>query len=91
MQWTVDISFLIDISNYKGQSLGTNAGRTFKNNKNDLLNVDNYGNTITYKEYDVNSKIPGSGRDAERFVRGSDGSVYYTDNHYSPGSFIKIK
>ncbi|MBF0778978.1 ribonuclease domain-containing protein, partial [Streptococcus cuniculi] len=64
---------------YKGQTTGTKAGGQFKNDKNYLPNFDNSGNKITYKEYDINSKIAGDSRDAERFVRGSDGSVYYTD------------
>jgi hypothetical protein len=45
-------------------------------------------NDITYKEFDVNNKAEGQGRDSERFVRGSDGSTYYTDDHYH--TFSKI-
>lgn len=47
------------------------------------------GTPITYREHDVNNKNPGSARDAQRFVTGSDGSVYYTDDHYS--TFTKLK
>lgn len=54
----------------------------YENNNNKLPSTDENGNPITYKEWDVNNKLPGSGRDAERFVTGSDGSVYYTDSHY---------
>ena len=50
------------------------------------------------KEFDVNNRIPGMDRDAERFVVGSDGSIYYTDSHYgdeeSPRGFppfVRIK
>ena len=50
------------------------------------------------KEFDVNSRIPDSRRDKERFVVGSDGSIYYTDSHYGDAisptglpNFIKIK
>ncbi|MBF0776541.1 hypothetical protein BVE84_08830 [Streptococcus azizii] len=74
---------------YKGQSTGTKAGGRFYNDRDYLPNFDNYGNKITYKEYDINSKVVGSGRDAERFIRGSDGSIYYTDEHYK--SFIKVE
>ncbi len=71
------------------QSSGTKAGEEFKNKKGDLPKKDSYGKDIKYKEYDVNNKIFGKNRDAERFVKGSDGSIYYTDNHYE--SFKKIK
>jgi len=37
---------------------------------------------VTYKEYDINPKIPGKNRGAERIVIGSDGSVWYTNDHY---------
>ena len=36
-----------------------------------------------YKEYDVNRKIPGRSRDAERLVIEQDtGKAYYTNDHY---------
>ena len=36
-----------------------------------------------YKEYDVNRKVPGHSRDAERLVIEQDsGKAYYTDDHY---------
>ena len=36
-----------------------------------------------YREYDVNPKIPGRSRDAERIVIEQDtGRAYYTGNHY---------
>lgn len=47
------------------------------------------GEPITYQEFDVNNRIPGQDRDSQRFVVGSDGSVYYTDEHYH--GFVKIK
>jgi len=64
-----------------------------KNAAINLLNrspqEDGSGNNIEYREHDVNNKQSGQGRDAERFVTGSDGSIYYTNDHY--GTFIKIK
>ncbi|MBF0786851.1 MULTISPECIES: ribonuclease domain-containing protein [unclassified Streptococcus] len=76
--------------NYKGQSTGTRAGKRFDNDDLYLPELDSSGNKITYKEYDVNNYIPGStGRDSQRLVRGSDGSVYYTWNHYD--NFIKVE
>ena len=78
--------------NWKGNRVdatdGTKAGRTWSNRDAQLPNTDVNGNKITYKEYDVNNKIPNVDRDKCRFIRGSDGSVYYTDNHYI--TFIKI-
>ncbi len=84
--------------NYAGQTAGTKAGGTYKNLDGPLPNVDAKGTPITYKEFDVNNKLPDASRDAERFVVGSDGSIYYTDSHYgdkaSPSGldkFIKIE
>ena len=75
--------------NFKGQTEGTAAGKKFRNADNSLPNIDKYDSPITYKEFDVNNKLPSKGRDGERFVRGSDGSVYYTDDHYK--TFKQIK
>ena len=44
---------------------------------------------ITYREYDVNPKVKGVPRDSERIVIGSDGSVWYTNDHYK--TFVSIK
>ena len=43
---------------------------------------------IIYHEYDVNNKILGQPRDKERFVRGSKGRIYYTNDHYI--SFVEV-
>lgn len=75
--------------NFKGQTQGTAAEKKFRNADNVLPSTDQHGAPITYKEFDVNNKLPSQGRDGERFVRGSDGSVYYTDNHYQ--TFKKIE
>ena len=42
---------------------------------------------VKYKEYDVNPHIKGK-RDKERIVIGNDGSIWYTNNHYT--TFIKV-
>jgi guanyl-specific ribonuclease Sa len=47
-----------------------------------LPRFDPKGNPITYREYDVNPYTPGVNRGAERIVIGSDGSKYYTGDHY---------
>lgn len=75
--------------NFKGQTEGTAAGKKFRNADNVLPTTDQYNTPITYKEFDVNNKLPSRGRDGERFVRGSDGSVYYTEDHYK--TFKKIE
>jgi hypothetical protein len=84
--------------NYSGQTPGTAAGGKYWNNDGILPATDSNGNVITYREYDVNNYIEGQIRDAERFVVGSDGSIYFTDSHYGYGvspsnlpPFIKIK
>ena len=84
--------------NVSGQSAGTKAGGNYNNENGRLPKTDSNGNPIEYKEWDINNKQPGKARDGERFVTGSDGSIYYTDSHYGDGSsinglppFIKIR
>lgn len=84
--------------NVAGQTKGTKAGGAYENSNGALPTTDSARNPITYREFDVNNKVPGQTRDAERFVVGSDGSTYYTDSHYgditSPTglpSFVKLK
>ena len=83
--------------NVSGQTPGTNAGRGWGNRDGQLPSVDSKGNKIKYKEFDVNNNN-GIGRDSERFLHGSDGSVWYTDSHYGQGlslngtpDFIRLK
>ncbi|MBF6133671.1 ribonuclease [Nocardia otitidiscaviarum] len=61
---------------------GTHGGDTYFNRSRALPAKDAAGNSITYREWDVNPKQRGRGRDAERIVTGSDGSAYYTGDHY---------
>jgi RHS repeat-associated protein len=72
---------------------GYQGGRRFLNDGRGggevLPKTDAAGNRITYKEYDVNPSSQGVNRGAERIVRGSDGSAYYTDTHYK--TFTKIQ
>ena len=71
---------------------GADGGKVFKNrgginpktgnvNQN-LPKTDSAGNAITYTEWDVNPKTEGKTRDSERIVTGSDGSIWWTTNHY---------
>ena len=68
--------------NFNGQAPGTKAGGSYQNSNGLLPTVDSAGNPITYREFDVNAPVAGIGRDAQRFVIGSDGSVFFTDSHY---------
>ncbi|WP_280261778.1 ribonuclease domain-containing protein [Nocardia wallacei] len=63
-------------------SPGTKGGDQWMNREGTLAKTDASGKTITYKEWDVNPKKRGQTRDAERIVTGSDGSAYYTGDHY---------
>lgn len=71
-----------------GQSQGTKAGGRFGDYDDQLPNYDSNGYEISYTEFDVNDKISGQSRDAQRFVVGSDGSVYLTLDHYD--TFARI-
>ncbi|MFH5208668.1 ribonuclease domain-containing protein [Antrihabitans spumae] len=61
---------------------GTKGGETWRNRDRQLPVKDAAGKAITYKEWDVNPKRRGQTRDAERIVTGSDGSAWYTGDHY---------
>ena len=71
---------------YKGGSTFANDGRAAGQV---LPTAEPGGGPITYQEWDVNPYPKGVNRGAERLVTGSDGSVYYTDDHYS--TFTKVK
>lgn len=84
--------------NVPGQTKGTSAGGEYGNKDNRLPSVDSMGNPITYNEWDVNNKQDGMTRDGQRFVTGSDGSIYFTDSHYGEGTsplglppFVRIR
>jgi RHS repeat-associated protein len=65
---------------------GYRGGRVFQNDGRGggqrLPSLDVDGNPITYYEYDINPYVPGVNRGPERIVIGTDGSRYYTNNHY---------
>ncbi|WP_174187700.1 ribonuclease domain-containing protein [Nocardia barduliensis] len=61
---------------------GTKGGERWMNRGGDLPAYDGSGKPITYQEWDVNPKQPGRSRDAERIVTGSDGTAWYTGDHY---------
>jgi len=72
---------------------GFKGGRTFQNDGRGggqvLPQRDAAGNAIGYREYDVNPYTKGTNRGSERLVRGSDGTSYYTNDHY--GTFTPIE
>ena len=53
-----------------------------------LPSADAEGKAITYREWDVNPKVPGQPRGPQRLVTGSDGNAYYTGDHYQ--TFTKV-
>jgi guanyl-specific ribonuclease Sa len=72
---------------------GYEGGRTFlnlgRNGEESLPRRDSRGRSTAYREWDVNPHLPGHNRGAERLVTGSDGSAYYTADHYR--TFTKIR
>lgn len=65
------------------------GGRHFGNYEHNLPERDAAGNKIEYQEWDIQPKIEGKNRGAQRIVTGSDGSAWYTADHYQ--SFTEIK
>lgn len=61
---------------------GTKGGERWMNRNGDLPRTDPDGRALTYQEWDVNPKERNRSRDAERIVTGSDGSAWYTGDHY---------
>jgi guanyl-specific ribonuclease Sa len=68
---------------------GTRGGRPYRNGDGHLPTTDVSGKPITYQEWDVNPKVPGQDRGDERIVTGSDGSAWYTSDHY--GTFQRLR
>jgi ribonuclease T1 len=69
------------------------GGREYRNlgldNGQILPRTDPQGRPIRYREWDVNRKVPGRNRGAERLITGSDGRAYYTNDHYA--TFRRIR
>jgi guanyl-specific ribonuclease Sa len=62
---------------------GTKGGGTWRDAEGRLPRTDPSGKPIAYREWDVNEKQRGHNRDAERIITGSDGSAWYTGDHYA--------
>ena len=65
------------------------GGRRFGNFEGLLPKKDASGRRIDYQEWDVNPKIQGKNRGAERLITGTDVKGYYTSDHY--GSFLLVE
>jgi hypothetical protein len=85
----------IDAGKWPGSAKapGTKGGSPFRNappgKPPPLPTTDSSGKPITYTEWDVNPRSPDLKRDDERIVTGSDGSAWYTDDHY--GTFRRVR
>jgi hypothetical protein len=64
------------------------GGRRFGNFEGLIPKKDASGKRIEYQEWDVNPKVQGKNRGAERLVTGSDGKGYYTNDHYRSFLFM---
>jgi guanyl-specific ribonuclease Sa len=75
----------------KGAPLqGYKGGGKFENvGKGARLPDSGPGGPITYREWDVNPYVKGVNWGAERLVTGSDGSAYYTRDHYD--TFVRFR
>jgi ribonuclease T1 len=73
------------ILEYNKAPEGYVGGRMFQNREGILPR----GSSLRYQEWDVHPKSHGESRGAERLLTCSDGSAYYTDDHYR--SFVKLK
>src|SRR5262249_5358538 len=77
------------VDEHKKAIPGYEGGRVFGNFQRLLPRKDSNDRPIKYHEWDVNPLKPGVNRGPERLVTGSDGSAYYTDDHYK--SFKQIR
>lgn len=77
------------IHSYDEAPEGYVGGRTFYNREKRLPQTDANNQKIRYREWDVHPKKPGKSRGPERLVTGSDGTAYYTRDHYK--TFILIQ
>lgn len=79
----------IKSNNFLKPAQGYKGGSVFRNDSLALPQRTVMNTRITYKEWDVLPYVKGVNRGAERIVTGSDGSIYYTLDHYK--TFIKLQ
>lgn len=65
------------------------GGRQFKNRERLLPPYDDKGTKMYYREWDINPKLKGKNRGAERLITSKDGRAWYTGDHYR--TFKEIK
>ena len=65
------------------------GGRKFGNFEGNLPKKDVNSKRIDYQEWDVNPKVNGKNRGAERLVTGSDERAWYTSDHYSHFTLVQ--
>lgn len=75
-------SVLRHVDRHDTAPAGHEGGRTFENRERRLPARDDAGRPVQYREWDVNPHRPGVNRGAERLITGTDGSAWYTDDHY---------
>lgn len=68
---------------------GYTGGRQFMNFEGKLPIKDIEGHKIRYREWDIKPGIKGVNRGPLRLVTGSDGSAWFTRDHYQ--NFIQIR
>ena len=68
---------------------GFQGGRTFGNFEQRLPRADARGKRVRYQEWDVKPLRKGANRGVERLITGSDGSAWYTRDHYA--TFTRIR
>lgn len=68
---------------------GYYGGKLFQNREKRLPIKQKNGLIINYREWDVHPRRDGIDRGAERIVTGSDGTGWYTQDHYN--TFILIE
>jgi RHS repeat-associated protein len=64
---------------------GYKGGKVFENSQRRLPQTPG----VTYREWDVNPYIKGVNRGMERMVTGSDGSAYFTSEHYATFMLVR--
>jgi RHS repeat-associated protein len=68
---------------------GYKGGRDFVNDGGQGASILPRGSGVTYKEWDVNPWVKGTDRGGERLVTGTDGTAWYTTDHYH--SFYRVR
>ncbi len=79
---TIDYLKQVKFSSPAPNTAGGSVWRNDGGNFGQVLPRFSNGSEIKYYEWDVRPKVPGQSRGLERLVTGTDGSIWYTDDHY---------